>query len=167
MIRKIVLAMAASAAFFIALVGGDHGLAPIATAEAKTACVVRGIDGYAIAPMKEIQAGLRAKGFKVKVSEFNQGVPQGCDVAVVHSAGDWPGLMSRAKKVITIDPTWLNPGCQPGSRCTNYYNALDAFPLIVCCGGYQVRGAKNIIAPAGHVQMPGRIWKQVVAEALN
>src|SRR5579871_2675852 len=111
-------------------------------AEAKKVVVIRGIFGNIVSPMTEIVTGLQKRGHQVTVREWWMGVPEpGFDVAVVHSAGDVPGLMSRAKQVITIDPTFINPGCQPGSKCTNYYAPIDKMPFLVCCGGYAVAGA--------------------------
>ncbi|HLL28985.1 MAG TPA: hypothetical protein VKT73_15215 [Xanthobacteraceae bacterium] len=133
-------------------------------AEAKKVVVIRGIFGNIVSPMTEIVTGLQKRGHQVTVREWWMGVPEpGFDVAVVHSAGDVPGLMSRAKQVITIDPTFINPGCQPGSKCTNYYAPIDKMPFLVCCGGYAVAGATNKKVPGtpsfflfapGHIAMP-------------
>lgn len=138
--------------------------------------VVRGIGGNIVAPMTTIIDGLRARGHHVVVAEFYF-VPSGrYDVAIVHSAGDIPGLMSRAKKVITIDPTFIAPSCQPGSICTNYFAPIDRLPFFICCGGYSINGATNkqvpgtlsffLIAP-GHVSMPDRVAARVIAEAIK
>lgn len=130
------------------------------------ALVVTGIFGEVVSPMNEIAAGLKAAGYKVTRAPW-YAMPTDAntyDLAVGHSAGD-AILHLKVKRKITIDPTFLNVGCLYRSRCTNFYNGWDAFPLGVCCGGYPVKGAKNIIAPAGHTQMPARIWRQVVKEA--
>jgi hypothetical protein len=148
------LIWAACAAFFIALFPS--------TSHAKTAVVVRGIFGAQIAPMTSIIKGLEKRGYKVEVREWWQGVPTGSyDVAVGHSAGDNPVLRSKSKKKRTIDPTFINVGCQSG-ECRNWHNPWDAFPFILCCGGYPVRNAKNIRAPIGHVRMPEVVAQDVL-----
>lgn len=135
-------------------------------AEAKKIVVIRGIAGNVVSPMTSIIMGLRARGHRVVVREWFQGVPpRGFDVAIGHSAGDRPALLSGAPLVITLDPTWANPGCQRGSRCVNYYAPIDAFPLIVCCGGYRVSGAANVVVSGGHILIPEQQARRVVALA--
>lgn len=135
-------------------------------AHAKDILVVTGIFGEIIAPMNTISKGLEAKGHRVTRAPW-YAMPTDADkyaVAIGHSAGD-AILHLKVRKKLTIDPTFLNQGCLYGAKCINWHSWWDAVPLIVCCGGYAVRNAKNIQVPPGHVSMPERIAKDVIAEA--
>jgi|GEM_PF-6828887 len=136
-------------------------------ATAKTYLVIVGIGGRAVAPMTEIVQGLQKKGHKVIYADWFAVPDVKVDVAIGHSAGADAALKTGAKKILTLDPTFVNTGCPARTKCINWHNPFDAFPFVVCCGGYPVRGATNIIAPAGHTQMPARMARAVVKEAVN
>lgn len=130
--------------------------------EAKTALVVTGILGEFL--MEDIKAALRKSGYKLIVAPWYFVPNVKVDVAIGHSAGADAVLRTSARRIETIDPTFVNQGCPTRAKCVNRYAPLDAFPLIICCGGYQVRGARNIQVAPNHLTMPARVAKAIVAE---
>ena len=158
----------------LAVVGTVFGLAIafaafcyfIVPADAKDILIVRGIFGDIVSPMNKIADGLRAKGNKVTIAEWFLLPTVKYDDVIGHSAGD-AVLRLKAKHIYTIDPTFLNVGCPIGSRCINWYAPEDRLPFFICCGGYQVRGAHNHRVAAGHVSMPDRIAKRVIATVVR
>jgi hypothetical protein len=141
-------------------------------AEAKTVVLLRGMFGEFVAPMTDIAEDLTKRGHKVILGSHRAPPQVKADYVITHSAGDIAGLTQYpGAKVITIDPTFLNPGCAPDKACTNYYAAINRLPFFFCCGGYPVKGASNndvggtpsfIIFAPGHVSMPSRVKDRIV-----
>ncbi len=140
-------------------------LATIVVAEAKQILIATGIGGHIVAPMTDMGSALTKRGHNVTFVRWNSSWPKKrYDIAIGHSAGDRVLRgESGAKRIYTIDPTWLNVGCPRGATCTNWYNRGNAFPLVLCCGGYRVNGATNIVGPYGHTGMPARLGPTIVA----
>lgn len=141
--------------------------APVAvkTGPRKGTVVILGIGGRFVAPMTSIirEEQKRVGPANVTVADWYYVPPGNYKRAIGHSAGADAALLTRAPQIRTIDPTFLNSGCPAGSDCQNWHASIDAFPFLVCCGGYSVRGAKNIQVPGtpsfiiiapGHVRMP-------------
>lgn len=128
-------------------------------AEAKSVLILRGMFGEAVAPMTDVAAALKAKGHKVTLGSWRS-PPSGIfDWVITHSAADrWVNSYPGAR-VISLDPTFLNPGC---NGCTNLYNPMNKVPFIFCCGGYAMNGAKNIVVRAAHVKVPSAAIPQIV-----
>lgn len=127
--------------------------------------VILGIGGRFVAPMTSIirEEQRRVGAANVTVADWFYVPPGNYKRAIGHSAGADAALRTGAPQIRTIDPTFLNPGCPRGADCRNFHASIDAFPFLVCCGGYSVRGAKNIQVPGtpsliiiapGHVRMP-------------
>lgn len=143
-----------------ALVGGFF----MSEAQAKTALVRSGLfDDFGIFT-RPVEEGLKAQGYKVTRKPWWMADGGKYTVAVGHSMGADRVLSDNAGHIITIDPTLANRGCPKGKRCTNYYSPLNKVPLIICCGGYEVRGAKNIPIGYGHVQAPRIALKQILKQ---
>jgi hypothetical protein len=147
-------------------------LALCVPASAKTIVILRGIAGEMVAPMLDYQADLTKKGHKVIMGSYIAPPQVKADYVIGHSRGADLAYSYPKAKIISIDPTFINPGCSQGkANCTNYHAPIDAFPFIFCCGGYSVRGANNIqvsgtpsflIWAPGHVSMPTRVKPQVL-----
>lgn len=152
--------------------GGLMLLLACVPAEAKDILLVRGIFGNIVAPMTDLATDLRRQGHKVTMAEWHAIPDKRFDIAITHSRGEL-ALRANVKKVLTIDPTFLNGGCPAGKICVNWHAPIDAFPFLICCGGYAVAGARNTKVPGtlsfivfapGHVSMPTRIKAQIIAE---
>lgn len=146
---------AALVAVFIAFIPA-FAITAAAPVAAEDAVAITGILGPQLgADLGRVKTQLRAKGYRVTGYQwFAVGaIPKGARV-IGHSAGADAALRTGAKRIVTYDPTFLNPGCPSKSKCVNFYSPLDAFPLIICCGGYPVRGAQNIIVKPPHLTMP-------------
>lgn len=132
-------------------------------AEAKNVLLLRGMFGEMVAPMTDVGAALQAKGHKVTYGSHRAPPSGKFDMVVTHSAADQHvNKYGQKTVVVSLDPTFLNPGC---NGCTNYYNPMNRFPLIFCCGGYPMRGANNIVVRASHVTVPSATIPQIVAIA--
>ena len=132
-------------------------------ADARTALVRSGLFddfGFFTRPVED---GLRAQGYKVTRKPWWAADSGRYTVAAGHSKGADRVLRDNAKTIIAIDPTFVNPGCQKGN-CTAYVGPANKFPFLICCGGYEVRGAKNIAISYGHVQAPRIALKQILKQ---
>jgi hypothetical protein len=130
-------------------------------AEAKNVLILRGMFGEVVAPMTDIAASLQKKGHKVTLGSWRAPPTGVYDVVITHSAADrWVNSYGRAK-VISLDPTFLNPGCK---GCVNYYNPMNKIPFILCCGGYRMTGANNVVVPAPHVAVPSASIRHIEAQ---
>lgn len=135
----------------------------IGPADAKAALVRSGLfDDFGIFT-RPVEDGLRAQGYKVTRKPWWASDSGRYTVAAGHSLGADAVLKDNAKTIIAIDPTFVNPGC-PKGNCTAYVGHLNKFPFLICCGGYEVRGAKNIPIGYGHVQAPRIALKQILKQ---
>jgi hypothetical protein len=136
----------------------------IAPADARTALVRSGLfDDFGIFT-RPVEDGLRAQGYKVTRRTWYAADHGRYTVAAGHSKGADRVLRDNAKTIIAIDPTFVNPGCARGKDCTAYVGHANKFPFLICCGGYEVRGAKNIPIGYGHVQAPRIALKQILKQ---
>lgn len=143
--KKLFVALALAGAFLLVLSG---------VSQARTALVRSGLlDDYGLFT-RPVEEGLRKQGYRVTRKPWWASDKGKYSVAVGHSLGADRVLKDNARKIISIDPTLANPGCPKGRDCTAYVGHANKFPLIVCCGGYEVAGAKNIPISPGHVQAP-------------
>ncbi len=143
-------------------------LAAPAFAAAKPVCrSVTGIFGEVVSPLVTIRKELRKRCRKVYEEKWWALSAAKADIDIGHSAGADAILRTATKRKVSIDPTIANQGCPKGARCINFHNPMNAFPLVVCCGGYPVRGAKNIVAAYPHTAMPERIARRVIREAFR
>lgn len=144
-----------------------------AFARQKTAALITGIFGTFLAPMNKVEQRLKARGYKVVRGTWLYTPPGRYDIAISHSAGTPQAYATGAKKIVTIDPTItaaVFQACPAGATCVNHHSWMSAVPLIVCCGGYPIRGARNIqeagapfvIFEPSHASMPDRIAHKVV-----
>lgn len=136
-------------------------------AEAKTCRTVSGLFASLFAPMQVLKAEVSKRCAKTLHEPWWAVSNAKVDIDFGHSMGADAILRTSSKRKISIDPTLGNTGCPKWARCTNFHNPMNAFPMVVCCGGYAVRGAKNIVAPYPHVSMPDRIAKRAVDEGLR
>lgn len=127
------------------------------SAQAATVRLYCGLFGIGCSQLADFARALNARGHKATVhSHFADPAALGGQVHVGHSAGADRALQARrARLVVAIDATILNPGAPAGVRTLGFYNPANALPLIFCCGGYAVKGAKNAIWRKPHVTMPG------------
>lgn len=133
-------------------------------ASARTALVRSGLlDEFGVFT-RPVEDGLRAQGYKVTRKPWWASDNERYDVAAGHSMGADRVLKDRARKIIAIDPTFVNPGCPRTKDCTAYVGHANKFPFLICCGGYEVRGAKNIAISYGHVQAPRIALKQILKQ---
>lgn len=128
---------------------------------------VTGIFGEVVSPLATIRKELKKRCRKVYEERWWSLSNAKVDIDIGHSKGADAILRTGSKRKVTLDPTFLNAGCPKGARCTNFHNPMNAFPLVVCCGGYPVRGANNIVAPYPHTAMPERIAKRAIKEAFR
>ena len=145
-------------------------LAPV-TAAAKTIVILRGMFGEVVAPMLDYEAALKKQGHTVIMGSHRFPPNVKADVVIGHSRGADMALLYPGARIITLDATFLNAGCPKGRQCDDYVAPINKLPMIFCCGGYAVRGAKTypqpgtfsflIFAP-GHVGLPSRVRDQVV-----
>lgn len=136
----------------------------VAQADARTALVRSGLlDDWGILT-RPVEDGLRAQGYKVTRRTWYAADHGRYDLAAGHSKGADRVLKDNARKIISIDPTLGNPGCAKGKDCTAYVGHANKFPFLICCGGYEVRGAKNIPIGYGHVQAPRIALKQILKQ---
>ena len=153
--KQVLTALALAGVFLLALSN---------LVDARTALVRSGLlDDFGIF-MRPVEDGLRAQGYKVTRKPWWVADNGRYTVAVGHSKGADRVLRDNARKIIAIDPTLVNPGCQKGRDCTAYVGHLNKFPFLICCGGYEVRGAKNIAIGYGHVQAPRIALKQILKQ---
>lgn len=153
--RKLYAALVAASFILFA----TSGIAPgqtVKPAPQPVAVAITGIMGPQLgADLGKVKTQLKAKGYRVIGYEwFAVGKIPASARVIGHSAGADAALKTGAKRIVTYDPTFLNQGCPPKSKCINYYSPLDKLPLIFCCGGYAVRGATNIIVRPPHLTMP-------------
>ena len=121
----------------------------------KTAVLIQGLMGGALAPMNDVAADLRAKGYRVRSTSFYAPNLRGADVVMGHSMGIFPALKSCADIVITIDiPFWAakQKGCK-NSRIANFYTL----------GHPQVYGAINVPIRANHLTAPTAAKKYIMS----
>lgn len=155
MSRRVFVALALAWAFLLALSN---------LADARTALVRSGLlDDFGVFT-RPVEEGLRAQGYKVTRKPWWMSDDGRYTVAVGHSKGADRVLRDGARKIIAIDPTLANPGCPMGRDCTAYVGHLNKFPFLICCGGYEVRGAKNIAIGWGHTSAPRIALKQILKQ---
>lgn len=151
--KKLVLALALAGAFLLPN-----------QAEAKTALVRSGLlDDFGVFT-RPVEDGLRKQGYKVTRKPWWKPDTGRYTVAAGHSKGADAVLRDNARLIIAIDPTLANPGCPNGRECVAYVGRANKFPLIVCCGGYEVRGAKNIPIGWGHTRAPSIALPQILKQ---
>lgn len=136
----------------------------VSAAKARTAIVRSGLmdDGGRFVAV--VIDGLKKQGYRVTHLPWWAAKSGSYTVEIGHSKGADKVLSDGGKNVIAIDPTIANRGCQPKSNCTAYYAPENRIPLIVCCGGYPARGAKNIRIARGHVQAPRTALSQILKQ---
>lgn len=162
--KKLLCAAFAAAAIYC-------GSAAVSTAA--TIVIATGIGGTLVAPMNDYEAELKRRGHKVYRGTWLVMPPVKPDYVISHSAAaDIAAQTYPRAKHFTIDSTFLNRGCQAGTRCDDYYAPIDKFPFLVCCGGYALRGKTRqfpqqgtlsffIFAP-GHVGLPSKVRPQII-----
>lgn len=140
----------------------------VTSVNAKPVCrSVTGIFGEVVSPLTSIRKELRKRCRKVYEEKWWAVSNAKVDIDYGHSAGADAILRTKSKRKVTLDPTIANQGCPKGARCTNFHNPMNAFPMVVCCGGYAVRGANNIVAAYPHTIMPEKIARRAVAEGFR
>ena len=146
-----------------------------ASADAKTAVLLRGIFGEIVAPLTEYEAPLKKKGYTVVYGSYMAPPNVKADVVIAHSAGADVGPVSYPKALnFPLDGTWAGRGCPKGTRCINYYAPINKYPFFLCCGGYPTRGSaltykekgtlSFFIWAPGHVSLPGRVRDRVMQQ---
>lgn len=138
---------------------------------AKTVVILRGLFGETVAPMLDYEAELKKRGHKVVMGSHRAPPQVRADYVIGHSRGADMALTYPGAKIITLDATFLNPGCPKGRSCDDYVAPVNRLPFLLCCGGYAVRGAKQYPQPGtlsfflfapGHVGLPSRVREQVL-----
>jgi hypothetical protein len=153
--KRVLVALALAGAFLLAMSN---------LANARTALVRSGLlDDFGIFT-RPVEDGLKAQGYKVTRIPWWKADSGKYTVAAGHSKGADAVLRDNAKTIIAIDPTLANSGCPKGRDCTAYVGHANKFPFLICCGGYEVRGAKNIAIAPGHVQAPRIALKQILKQ---
>lgn len=143
-----------------------------APAHGKTIVILRGLFGEVVAPMTDYEAELKKRGHRVVMGSHRAPPQVKADYVIGHSRGADVALNYPAGKIITLDATFLNPGCPQGRQCEDYVAPVNKLPFLLCCGGYAVRGATKaylqpgtlsffLFAP-GHVGLPSRVRDQVI-----
>jgi hypothetical protein len=75
---------------------------------------------------------------------------------VGHSAGaDRVVATEGSKMTFSVDATVANIGARPKTITYAFYNPANRIPLVICCGGAYVNGAKNQVWRQPHVAMAG------------
>jgi hypothetical protein len=101
---------------------------------------------------------LQKQGYQVERRPWWWPEPDSRRVALAagHSLGGSAVLTcpdGTCKRVVSIDPPRMNPGCRSGN-CDNYYSPLN--PI----GGGSARGARNHRIPPGHLLAPIHVLKR-------
>lgn len=135
-----------------------------AKAKPRTALVRSGLMDDGGRFVSVVVSALQKQGYRVTHLPWWAAKSGSYTVEIGHSKGADKVLSDGGRNVIAIDPTIANRGCQPKSNCTAYYAPENRIPLIVCCGGYPARGAKNIRIARGHVQAPRIALAQILKQ---
>lgn len=118
----------------------------------KVAVIIHGLMGAVLAPMTDVAAELRAKGYYVRFTSFTNPDLRGAAVIFGHSMGCFPAVRSRAPRIFLIDcPFWAVMPRAPHPQTANFYTA----------GHPRVHGAINVQIRATHLTAPTVALKQI------
>lgn len=163
MTKRLLMALASAGVFLCAMSGVSHAAKP-------RIVLLCGLTQGNWCSLNALAASLRAKGYQTSVhSHFAvpTEIAKGNAVYIGHSAGaDRVVAYSYgARLVFSIDATAANIGAK-SNNVVNYYNPNNRIPLFICCGGWKVAGAKNIIWRKSHTAMAAdpKLYATIIAQ---